>query len=216
MPTELDFIATTVCEIETAGIPGAFVVTGCALGGSSLVIARFKSPGRELRLYDTFEQIPAPSERDLRDSHARYEVICSGKSKGVRGEVYYGYRGDLRPHIERTFDEFGLPIRENNVVLIKGRYQDTLKLDGPVAFAHIDCDWYDSVMLSLNAIVPHLSMGGALIIDDYYDYQGCRAAIWDFFRYRLDEFHLREKIRLIITRRVESLSTRGTSGGPKP
>jgi hypothetical protein len=213
-PAELDFLATTVCEIEAAGIPGAFLETGCALGGSSLVIARFKSTGRELRLYDTFEQIPAPSERDFRDSHARYEVIRSGESKGISGDPYYGYRGDLRSHIERTFDEFGLPIRENNVLLIKGHYQDTLKLNSPVAFAHIDCDWYDSVMLSLNAIVPHLSIGGALIIDDYYNYQGCRAAIWDFFRPRLDEFHVREKIRLIITRRSESSSTGGVYGGP--
>ena len=196
----LDLLGRTVCEIEAAGTAGALIETGCALGGSSLVLARFKSPGRELRLYDTFEQIPSPSGHDFADSHARYEIIRSGKSKGLGGKPYYGYRGDLRPHIERTFAEFRMPLRENNIVLIKGLYQDTLRLDRSVAFAHIDCDWYDSVMLSLNAIVPHLSVGGTLIIDDYYDYQGCRAAVWDFFRHRLDEFRLREKIRLTITR----------------
>jgi Macrocin-O-methyltransferase (TylF) len=196
----LELLGRTVREIEASGTSGALIETGCALGGSSLVIARFKDPGRELRLYDTFEQIPSPSDHDFADSHARYEIIRSGKSKGLGGKPYYGYSGDLRPHIERTFAEFQMPIQANNVVLVKGLYQDTLRLNRPVAFAHIDCDWYDSVMLSLSAIVPHLSTGGTLVIDDYYVYQGCRAAVWDFFRYRLDQFCLREKVRLTVTR----------------
>jgi len=62
------------------------------------------------------------------------------------------------------------------ISLHKGHFEDTLTPGGPVALAHIDCDWHDPVSLCLERLYPQLSPGGYLILDDYNDYQGCRTA----------------------------------------
>jgi hypothetical protein len=45
-----------------------------------------------------------------------------------------------------------------------------------VAFAHIDCDWFDPVMLCLEQTYRCLSPGGIVILDDYNEFGGCRRA----------------------------------------
>ena len=37
---------------------------------------------------------------------------------------------------------------------------------------HIDCDWYEPVMLCLERLHPLLSPGGYVIADDYFDWEG--------------------------------------------
>jgi asparagine synthase (glutamine-hydrolysing) len=49
-----------------------------------------------------------------------------------------------------------------------------------IAFAHIDCDWYEPVRLCLERIYPILSIQGYLVLDDYYDYGGCKKAVDEF------------------------------------
>jgi asparagine synthase (glutamine-hydrolysing) len=46
--------------------------------------------------------------------------------------------------------------------------------------AHIDCDWYDPVSYCLRSIAPKISVGGIVLIDDFYDYGGCRTAVDEF------------------------------------
>jgi hypothetical protein len=189
-----------VRQVEALSVPGAVLETGCALGGSSVVIAAAKSPLRPLILYDTFGLIPPPSARDGQDVHKRYAVIASGASAGIGDDTYYGYRKNLLSEVAQTFRRYGLDPQTNAVQFVQGFYEDTLHLEGPVAMAHIDCDWYESVRVSLERIVPRLSPGGRLIIDDYYGYSGCRTAIWDFFRHRQDEFKFAYGARLVIER----------------
>lgn len=174
-------LSECVREVERAGIPGLLVETGAARGGSAIVMAASKDPARPLKVYDVFDTIPAPSERDGADVHERYEVIASGKAAGRGGETYYGYRDDLLGEVTASFAECGLPLEENRVELVKGLFQDTIDLDEPVALAHLDGDWYDSTTTCLERITPLLSPGGRLVIDDYDAYSGCRDAIRDYF-----------------------------------
>ena len=37
---------------------------------------------------------------------------------------------------------------------VKGLFENTIDLDEPVAFAHLDGDWYDSTMICLERIGP--------------------------------------------------------------
>jgi asparagine synthase (glutamine-hydrolysing) len=53
-------------------------------------------------------------------------------------------------------------------------------IEQPVAFAHIDVDWYEPVLTSLKRIFPHLVVGGSIILDDYHDWGGCRKATENF------------------------------------
>lgn len=168
-------------EVEEAQVAGLFIEAGCALGGSAIALGRAKRTERELRLYDAFGMIPPPSGKDDADVHARYEEIKSGKSKGIGGATYYGYTENLQEVVAGNLTKHGLPPQDCNIKLIKGYFEDTLYITGPVALAHIDCDWYASVMSCLLQIEPHLSPGGKLLFDDYYDWSGCRTAVDEYF-----------------------------------
>ena len=56
-----------------------------------------------------------------------------------------------------------------------------MKVEESVSFAHIDVDWYESVFASLKRIEPWLSNGGVIVIDDYFDWAGCKKAVDDYF-----------------------------------
>lgn len=92
----------------------------------------------------------------------------------------------------------GIEIKDDNVHLVKGLFEKTLLIEGNVALAHIDCDWYESVMTCLKRIVPHLIRGGVLVIDDYDGWSGCRKAVDDYFRDKITGYEFIKKSRLQI------------------
>lgn len=194
-------LAQVVLTQKKQLIEGAMLEMGCALGGSAIVLASAKAREKPFYLYDVFGMIPPPSERDSQDVHARYQVIKSGRSAGIGGERYYGYQADLYEKVQGYFSAFDLVTSTHNIQLIKGLYEDTLQINFPVALAHIDCDWYDSVKVCLERIVPHLVIGGTLIIDDYYCYSGCRQAVDDYFQHQdQGKYKFEKKNRLHIVR----------------
>ncbi len=171
----------TAKAVERSGVQGLFIETGVALGGSAIAIGWAKQKQREFRLYDAFGLIPPPSEKDEADVHMRYEEIKSGKSKGLGKHLYYGYVENLQAVVTANLAKYGLPIETNHIKLINGYFEDTLYISEPVAFAHIDCDWYASVMSCLVQIEPNLVPGGKIVFDDYYDWSGCRIAVDEYF-----------------------------------
>lgn len=171
-------------SIEKAGIPGLFIEAGCALGGSAIAIGKAKNRHRPFQVYDAFGMIPPPSDKDDADVHARYQEIKDGRSRGIGGKLYYGYTENLEAIVSANLIRHGVPPEQHNIQLIKGYFEDTLTVNEPVAFAHIDCDWYESVMVCLHQIVPNLSVGGVLIFDDYYEWSGCRRAVDTYFAAR--------------------------------
>jgi hypothetical protein len=189
-----------VRRIEADERSGILIEAGVALGGSALILAAAKEKKRPLHLYDTFEMIPPPSLSDGPDAHQRYDTIATGKAVGIKGDHYYGYRDNLLDSVINTFVEFGFPVEENTVSCLKGYFQDTLLINEPVALAHIDCDWYDSVLWCLEQIVPNLVLGGTLVIDDYEAWSGCRRAVDEYFADRREAFTFTLKSRLHINR----------------
>lgn len=200
-PLALMDIYKRMQQVEREHRIGVVVEAGCALGGSSLVIAVAKGKGRPFQIFDTFETIPPPSEQDGEDAHARYEIISSGQAIGIKGETYYGYQKDLLAQVVQTFIDYELPVQQNSIELVKGYYEATLRIDSPVALAHIDCDWYDSVMTCLQQIEPNLVPGGILIIDDYEAWSGCKSAVDEYFSGREDDFEFVQQSRLHIIRK---------------
>lgn len=170
-----------IADIEENGVEGDILEAGCALGGSAILMATAKNTERAMHIYDVFGMIPPPGEKDGQDVHERYAKIARGDSKGINGNKYYGYEDDLYNKVLRSFEEHGVPAEANNVVLHKGLVQDTLTGEGPVALAHVDVDWYDPVMTCLERVMPRLSPGGAMVLDDYFDWSGCRKAVDEFF-----------------------------------
>lgn len=190
-----------VREVEQAGLEGILIEAGCALGGSALVMGKAKEATRPLHIFDTFGMIPPPGEGDGSDAHERYEKIASGASEGIKDDTYYGYMPDLLARVQENFDRYELPAGPNHVAFFQGLYEERLHVEQPVALAHIDCDWYDSVITCLERIEPQLVRGGILVIDDYWSWSGCRAAVDDFFADRRHEFEFRHRWRLHIVKK---------------
>ena len=84
------------------------------------------------------------------------------------------------------------------MALVQGLFQDTLTIEGPVALAHVDGDWYESTMTCLERIAPRLVPGGRIVIDDYFMWSGCRAAVNEYFAnrsgYRIEK---RAKVHIV-------------------
>ena len=181
--------------------PGVLIEAGCALGGSAIVLTKAKSRTRPFHVHDVFGMIPPPTDADGPDVHERYAKIKAGQATGLSGDSYYGYEEDLVTRVRETFATFGLPTDEHHVELVQGLFQDTIVGDEPVALAHIDGDWHDSVMTCLERIGPRLSPGGVMVIDDYFKWSGCRTAVDTFLAAHPDDYTTVRKTRLHIVRR---------------
>jgi asparagine synthase (glutamine-hydrolysing) len=177
-------------EVERRPVAGSFIEFGVALGGSAILLARHATVhGRPFHGFDVFATIPPPtSDKDDEKSKRRYEVIQSGASTGIGGDEYYGYKPNLFDEVCASFARHGVTVDGNEVQLHKGLFEETWPIAGltSAALVHIDCDWYEPVAFCLDAVADILSPGGIMIIDDYNDYGGARAAVDEFLQKRCD------------------------------
>lgn len=157
-------LAREVCE---DGIEGDIVECGVCNGGSAAAAAwAIRSVSdRRLWLYDTFEGIPAPTAMD--GDHAQ---LFTGDFVGAINSVY------------EVLERVGFPIER--AIFRKGLFQDTFKEQRPhkIALLHLDSDWYESVLLTLQTFYPVVSDGGFIILDDFGHWEGARRAFYAFCR----------------------------------
>jgi len=163
------------------GIPGSFVECGVWRGGNAIVAAeifRLNNSSNDVWLFDTFEGMVRPTDLDLDYSGrpALNEYLSSIKSEYI--EWCYASLEDVK----NNFSEKGL--LDNNINFVKGNVNETLKEISylqKIAVLRLDTDWYESTKIQLEVLYPKLSIGGCLIIDDYGAWQGCKAAVDEYF-----------------------------------
>ena len=156
---------------------GDFIEAGCALGGSSALISSIIDADRLFYIYDVFGQIPPPTANDPIECHNRYDIIASGLAKGIGDDDYYGYQVDLMESAKANISCFSNPEHSDNIRFCKGDLRTTMNISAPIAFAHIDVDWYEGVRACIERIVPFLAIGGSIIFDDFADWGGCKIAV---------------------------------------
>jgi asparagine synthase (glutamine-hydrolysing) len=202
-PAKLRSLEAVLGRVRRNGADGDYLEFGVALGGSAIMIASSCPAGRAFHGYDVFAMIPPPGPEDDERSHQRFDEISSGRSGGLGGELYYGYRDDLYERVCGSFAAFGLTVDDASICLHKGLFEDTLDPadSQPVAFAHIDCDWYEPVRYCLHALRDRLAPGASIVLDDYADYGGCRKAV-DSFIAETDGFHVRRLTPHAVLERV--------------
>ncbi|HTI85272.1 MAG TPA: TylF/MycF/NovP-related O-methyltransferase [Alphaproteobacteria bacterium] len=160
--------------IVSAGIPGAFVECGVWKGGTMMMVAStlvaLGATDRKLYLYDTYEGHPKPDEKLDVDLHGHRAVDDWFPQWMEVSE------DAVRDNMART----GYPME--NVVLVKGRVEDTLPQHAPdtVALLRLDVDWHSPCRHALEHLFPRLSPDGLLILDDYGHYQGFRTAVDEY------------------------------------
>lgn len=199
--TALIDLCAVVKEVQSKNLHGVLIEAGCALGGSAIAITSAKSKEQQFFIYDTFGMIPPPSDIDGEDSQNRWKEISTGRSTGLSGQKYYGYIDDLLIRVKNAFVRFGYPPKENNIYFVQGLFEESMSVNQPVVFAHLDCDWYDSVMICLKRIEPKLVPGGIMVIDDYGHWSGCRIAVDEYFADKKESYIFKHLSRLHIIKR---------------
>jgi O-methyltransferase len=183
-------IEDTIDRIVQDNVSGHILEFGVALGGSAIILAKHATVERQFHGFDVFAMIPPPtSDKDDAKSYERFDVIRSGKSTGIRGgDDYYGYRDNLYEDVKASFARHGRPVDGTAIQLHKGLFEETWPTQtiDRVAFAHVDCDWYDPVSYCLGILADRMSPGGVIILDDYHDYGGARTAVDEFLLARDD------------------------------
>ncbi|MFV0633543.1 TylF/MycF/NovP-related O-methyltransferase [Demequina sp.] len=203
-PVKLRALEGAVREIDASNVPGDIVEFGVALGGVTVALA-VGSPSRAVHGFDVFGRIPAPSARDGDVAKERFEVIESGRSRGIRGDEYYGYMDDVLGTVRTNLATHGIDPEGGRVSLHQGLFDESWpgvvpQLDN-VALAHVDCDWHDPVAYCLAAVAPLIPVGGIIVVDDYVTYEGARAAT-DAFIAAHPEFEVRHLDENLSLRRV--------------
>lgn len=132
---------------------GAVVEFGCYLGTTSLFIRRLLDAygnGREFHVYDSFEGLPPKTAAD--ESRAGEQFQAGELAVSKKQFVQQFQKAGLKPP-----------------VVHKGWFKDLSGRDVPekIAFAFLDGDFYESILYSLRLVVPRMTSGGMIIIDDY-------------------------------------------------
>lgn len=158
-PDRLDVLWRTAQECAPLG--GGMVEVGVYRGGSALLL-RHAVPDCPLTLFDTFDGHP---EHDGTNDTAEHPA---GKFNDTNiGLVELLFVGT-----------------DNPPVIVPGRFPDSLatRSIGPVFFAHVDVDIYESTRDSFEALWPLLLPGGAIVCDDYgfAECPGAKTAVHEF------------------------------------
>lgn len=168
--------------IEREGIEGTVVECGVWKGGSSMLMARslmqMHSVNRSLYLYDTFEGMPEPSEKD-RDYKNTPGRKAWEKNKRQNINLWcYASLEEVKTNMQST----GYP--GEKIRYVKGKVEETIPAVIPekIALLRLDTDWYESSYHEIKHLFPLLSHKGILILDDYGHWKGQQEAIDRYFR----------------------------------
>lgn len=154
-----------------------YMEAGVAMGGSAMLMALLKPQEARLKLYDVFELLPPPTEKDGAKAQAVYEQFQKGAMTDATSTQYLAHKQDLLGFVQDNFRAHGLAPEEYNVEFVKGLFEDTMRIDEPVAFCHIDCDWHEPVVYCINQVKDRMVPQGIIMFDDYNSFEGCRTAV---------------------------------------
>ncbi|WP_433894346.1 TylF/MycF/NovP-related O-methyltransferase [Streptomyces sp. CA-111067] len=178
-PERLNAFILAVRHITKHNIPGSIVECGVWRGGSMQAAARtLMTAGvtdRDLYLFDTFEGMPPPTDRDLRrDGEAAADLMAKqGKDRPIWAVA-------TLDDVQQSFSKLEYP--EKHVHYCQGLVEETVPAEAPeeIAILRLDTDWYESTKHELKHLYPRLASGGVLLIDDYGWWQGSREAVDEF------------------------------------
>jgi O-methyltransferase len=109
--SKLNTLYTLARRIEAGRIDGIVAECGVFRGGSAALLAAATSPGRQVYLFDSFQGLPAPGEKDGQQAHSLYrEGWCHGTA------------GDVRAICRRV------GVEDARLHLVEGWFQDTVRL----------------------------------------------------------------------------------------
>jgi hypothetical protein len=180
-PDKMYALIQAVRYVARHRIPGDVVECGVWRGGSMQAVARTLiaagETSRDLHLFDTYEGMPPPTDRDLRRSDERSaEELLAAESREDSKVWAVATLEDVKDGFSQV------PYPPERVHFVEGRVEDTIPEHAPerISILRLDTDWYESTRHELEHLYPRLSPGGVLLLDDYGYWEGAREAVDEF------------------------------------
>jgi hypothetical protein len=155
---------------------GDIVECGVWRGGSAMLAAltliKNNQTHRKIYLYDTYEGMPKPTDKDI-DLHGTPYRLLWKKEK----ELLTVSLDEVKENMLST----GYPIE--NIIFVKGLVEDTIPhtLPNQIALLRLDTDLYESTYHELIHLYPKVMPQGVVIIDDYGHFRGAQEATEKYF-----------------------------------
>jgi O-methyltransferase len=152
-------------------IRGCVVECGVWRGGMSAGIADLLGEDRDYFLFDSFQGMPPAREID--------GPAALAWESNTDSPVYYDNCVASEDEAAATMKRS----RAKSVSLVKGWFSDTVPAFKPpceIAVLRLDGDWYDSTRVCLEHLVPFVADHGVVVIDDYYEFDGCARAVNEY------------------------------------
>lgn len=190
-------------QVEHNSVSGLFLEVGYALVGTSILISSFKNADRRFKIYDIIGAIPPPrNENSTDNTSGNAENTKPIKALKNDGNSFYMHENEFYEKRTINFKAYGINPDDVKIEFIKGSIQDNFQINVNIAFAHIDLGLYEPVKICLESIFPQLSLGGYIILDDYYEWGGCRKATDEYLKTIAGQYELRDKYRSLSIKRI--------------
>ena len=171
--------------IVAAKIQGDVVECGTWKGGSSMVsaltlIEKKDKLQRNMYLYDTFEGMSEPTDKDVFVNDKSLKARNMWENKDFSDENFWCCSSI--DEVKNNLYSTGYP--KEKMRFIKGKVEDTIPMIIPrkIALLRLDTDFYESTFHEMKYLFPRLVKGGVLIVDDYGHWQGAKDAVDTFIR----------------------------------
>lgn len=168
----VEFTMMEAVRVIEAGVPGDLVECGTWRGGCGLamLLAQRAVYGRIMRpvhFFDSFAGLPPVDPKKDGPAAVEWQANTEDNCRASRADLDAALR-----HFEFKSDDFAIH---------EGAFTNTLPgFTSPIALLRVDCDWYASVMQCLESLMPQVSKGATVIIDDYFAWDGCTRAVHDY------------------------------------
>jgi hypothetical protein len=172
-PSEAYFIVQALSKCQD--VRGDICEFGVAQGETSALIGNeIQSSNKALHLFDSFEGLPEPTEKDqLKDD--------IGSLGGMK--VYAGTMSCPEDMVRSRLRAISFP--PQRFVIHKGFIDEVLANDSnlpeSVSFAYVDFDFYEPIKVTLEFLHRTTSAGAIVIVDDYDFFStGAKTAVDEF------------------------------------
>ena len=182
-PSEAYFVIHALAKCQNDS--GDVCEFGVAQGETSALIANeIQSRKKTLHLFDSFEGLPKPTEKD----QLKEDIFSLGSMDAYTGTMSYP-----EEMVRTRLKTISFP--HERFVIHKGFIEQILKDDSnlpkKVSFAFVDFDFYEPIKLTLDFLHQVTSKGTIIIVDDYdYFSTGAKTAVDEF----VEEKNSSEKI----------------------
>lgn len=170
-----DYVNTLKLAEQAKEVAGCVVECGVWKGGMAAGLAEVLGPARQYFLFDSFQGLPPAGQID--------GTAAIKWQSNTKASTYYD-----NCSANASFAEKAMRMScAKTYTLVPGWFDDTLagfKLSEPIAFLHLDADWYQSTMVCLENLFDYLAPSAFVVLDDYHTWDGCSRALHDFFSRR--------------------------------